>query len=125
MLSKCVGIETLQLKYMEEAARSITSGRVLCPYTDCGKAVLNTKRMIKIAWEVKCDKVQEKEKCMDTKKDGYSASKKRPAVDASRAENFKRIKSGKQSEKNAWLNICYERENAHSAKSKFCFYMMH
>jgi len=84
---------------MEEAARSSSSGRVLCPYNDCGKVVLNTKRLIKIAWEVKCEEYQEKEKCMDTRKDGHGVSKKRPAVDASRAENFKRIKFGKQSEK--------------------------
>jgi len=104
---------------MEEAARSSSSGRVLCPYNDCGKAVLNTKRMIKIAWEVKCDQVQKKERYIDSRKDGNSVSKKRPAVDALTADNTKRLKFERPSVNGSGLNSYY---NSRSDKGNVCFH---
>jgi len=75
--------------------------------------------MIKIAWEVKCDKAQKKEKYINSRKDGHSVSKKRPAVDALTADNTKRLKFERPSVNGSGLNSYY---NSRSDKGNVCFH---
>jgi len=79
---------------MEKVANSSQYGRVTCPYTNCGKPVVSTHRLVSIAWKVKYNKSRSNRGHSDSKKkDSHRTSRKRAAViDRPQASNSKRVK---------------------------------